>query len=76
MSDQEPIGQASMDQDGTIVLDLYPQGPGGITGIAQLRIPPGDPRYQDTLDHLGGLNPGEQKLCPPWPEQPSQGGGS
>ncbi|HHH30291.1 MAG TPA: hypothetical protein ENK57_18385 [Polyangiaceae bacterium] len=76
MSDQEPIGQASMDQDGTIVLDLYPQGPGGLTGIAQLRIPPGDSRYQDTLDHLGGLNPGEKKLCPPWPEQPSEGEGS
>jgi hypothetical protein len=69
MSDPEPIGQATMEEDGTIVLDLRPQGPGGIMGISQMRIPPADPRYQGTLVHLGGLKPGEQKLCPPWPDE-------
>lgn len=66
MSEQEPIGQATMQDDGTIVLDLYASGP--VMGTAQIRIAPGDERYQDTLTHLGGLKPGEQKLCPPWPD--------
>ena len=66
---REPIGTARMEDDGTIVLDLRPRGPGGLVGIAQMRIPPSDPRYQGTIAHVGGLNPGEEKLCPPWPDE-------
>lgn len=69
MSDDEPIGQATMEEDGTIVLDLHPRGSDGTVGIARMRIPRGDPRYEETLEHLGGLKPGEQKLCPPFPDE-------
>ena len=69
MSEQQPIGQATMEDDGTIVLDLFPSGEQGELGIAQFRISPTDAEYQSTLEHVGGLQPGEQKLVPPWPEE-------
>jgi hypothetical protein len=69
MDPNAPIGDATMKDDGTIVLDLYPELPGGGRGIAQLVYPPDHPRYRAVLEHLGGLRPGEQKPVPPWPDQ-------
>ncbi len=63
--DDRPIGTATMLADGTIVLDLIAESPGA-RGNAQFRYPPGHPKYQRTLDHLGGLAVGEQKLVPPY----------
>ena len=62
------IGSATMEQDGTIVLMLRAEGPGGTVGDAMFRYPKTHPDYQKTLDHLGGLKPGESKPVPPWPE--------
>ena len=62
-----PIGSATMTQDGTLVLDLRAEAP-GVLGIARLVHVPSDPRYAEWLEHLGGMQPGEQKLVPPWPE--------
>lgn len=62
------IGEATMDASGTITLLLRATSPGGPTGDALLLIPKGDPRYQATLQHLGGLQPGETKPVPPWPD--------
>lgn len=64
-----PIGTAAMEPDGTILLMLRAEGPGGIIGDALLRYPPGHERYQVVLEHLGGLRPGESKPVPPWPER-------
>lgn len=66
MSD-ESIGTASMEADGTILLYLRAEGPGGIVGDAQLRYPPSHTDYAAVLSHLGGLQPGEVKPVPPWP---------
>lgn len=64
----DPIGTAFLQEDGTIVLDLIARDNGAI-GHARLRFPRDHPDYQSTLDHLGGLSPGEKKLVPPWPDR-------
>ena len=62
-----PIGTASMQPDGTILLDLRATGPGGARGDARLAYPPGHRDYDMILRHLGGLRPGENKPVPPFP---------
>lgn len=65
--EQQPsIGTATMEPDGTIVLQLRAEGPGGSIGDALFRYPPDHPEYRSVLDHLGGLHPGEGKPVPPW----------
>ncbi|MDC0935911.1 hypothetical protein OAS39_06470 [Pirellulales bacterium] len=67
-----PIGSARLQEDGTLVLQLRAEGPGGIVGDAQRIYKPTDPKYQRTLDHIGGLEPGESKPLPPWPQAADQ----
>ncbi len=67
--EKQSIGFARMEEDGTIVLELRAEGPGGITGDALLRYPPGHPEYNNILRHLGGLKKGEVKQVPPWPQR-------
>ena len=62
----EPIGTAHMLEDGTVVLDLRAQGPGGQRGDARLTYPKDHPQYREVLEHLGGLTPGQSKPVPPW----------
>ena len=71
MTDQHPIGMASMDEDGTIHLDLRAEGEAGEHGLALFSYAPSDPDYAMVLRHLGGLKPGEKKLVPPWPDEPA-----
>lgn len=56
------IGQVKMQDDKTIVLDLYEPA------HLQTTYPPSHPEYKKVLDHVGGLVPGETKLVPPWPD--------
>jgi len=63
------IGVAWMEADGTIVLQLRAEGPGGARGDALMRYPVGHPQYQEILQHLGGLEKGQSKPVPPWPEK-------
>ena len=63
----DSIGVATMDPDGTIVLQLRAEGPDGVLGDALLRYPPSHKDYKDVLTHLGGMKPGESKPVPPWP---------
>jgi len=60
------IGQAYMQSDGTIVLELRAEDGKGSVGEGRLVYPPSDPRYQEILKHLAPLKPGETKLVPPW----------
>lgn len=62
------IGKAWMERDGTIVLQLRAEGPGGAVGDALLRYPANHREYDRVMRHLGGLKPGETKPVPPWPE--------
>jgi hypothetical protein len=63
---RQSIGQATMEPDGTIVLRLRAEGPGGMRGDGLFRYPPDHPQYRSVLDHLGGMRPGENKPVPPW----------
>jgi hypothetical protein len=63
------IGSATMEEDGTIVLHLRAESPGRAVGDALLRYPPGHPQYDEMLKHLGGLEKGQEKPVPPWPEK-------
>jgi hypothetical protein len=56
-----------MTPDGTIMLDLRAEGPGGDHGDARIVYPPNHKDYQMILKHLGGLKPGETKPVPPFP---------
>ena len=62
----ESIGTASMEADGTVMLHLRAEGPGGVVGDALLRYAPSHKEYAALLSHLGGLQPGEVKPVPPW----------
>jgi len=61
------IGSATMEEDGTIVLQLRAEGSEGPIGDALLRYPPNHPEYNNILRHLGGLKKGAVKQVPPWP---------
>jgi hypothetical protein len=67
----ESIGSAKMKDDGTLVLMLRAEGAGGLVGDALITYKPDDPKYKKTLEHLGGLKPGEEKPVPPWPDSPA-----
>lgn len=63
------IGSAKMEDDGTILLLLRAETPGGAVGDALLRYPPRHPQYDEILRHLGGLEKGQEKPVPPWPTE-------
>ena len=65
----DSIGSATMKEDGTIVLQLRAEGPNGITGDALLTYPPDHADYRKILDHVGGLEPGQEKPVPPFPDE-------
>ncbi|MCC6788642.1 MAG: hypothetical protein IT547_12450 [Hyphomonadaceae bacterium] len=62
------IGVATMSAERVITLQLRATSSGGAVGDALLTYAPGDPNYADVLTHLGGLEPGETKPVPPWPD--------
>lgn len=67
------IGAATMQPDGTILLQLRAEGPDGLEGDALLTYPPTHPDYESVLKHLGGLAPGQSKPVPPWPDERDAG---
>jgi hypothetical protein len=68
------VGVARMLESGTILIGI--RGP-GVDGPLQavLMVEPGDTNYQQIIDHVGGLKPGETKSIPPWPDQAPKGTG-
>lgn len=69
-ANQGSIGEANMLSDGEITLDLYAiDSETGARGHTQLRYPTSHPQYEEILEHLGGLQPGERKPVPPWEKQ-------
>ena len=60
----DAAGVATMPRDGTLILDLRAEGPGGAVGDARLVDPPAHPGYGRMLAHLGGLRSGESKPAP------------
>jgi hypothetical protein len=64
----QSIGQATMKEDGTIILRLRAETDDGALGEALFTYSPTDEDYNSILKHLGGLEPGESKPVPPWPD--------
>jgi hypothetical protein len=67
------IGDAVMEADGTIVINLR-RTADGINVSGRVKYPVSDPHYREVLDHLGGMKPGETKLVPAWddPDPPKK----
>ena len=61
------IGTAEMKADGTIVLRLRAELPGGGSGEGQLVYPPTHPDYKKILEHVSPIAPGQTVLVRPWP---------
>ena len=62
------IGTAEMKPDGTIVLRLRAELPGGGSGEGQLVYPPGHLDYKKILEHVSPIAPGETVAVRPWPK--------
>ena len=62
----DPIGVATMLPDGTLVLDLRAEGPGGLLGDARFVYAPDHAQYGVIKAHLGEIAPGEFRPVPPW----------
>ncbi len=63
----ESIGVAVMQADGTITLRLTAAiGAGCAHGELHYRSNSDD--YEEILEHIGGLSPGQTKPVPPWTE--------
>ncbi len=65
-----PIGTATMERDGTIVLQLRAMGP-GILGHATMRYQQSHPNYKEVFRHIGGIVPGQTRKVLPF-DQPAQ----
>jgi len=63
----ETVGVASMDPDGTIVLQLRGVTDDGLVAETLVRYPKGHADYEMILKHLDGLRPGESKFVKPFP---------
>ncbi len=75
--DANTIGSATMKTDGTIVLFLRAEGPGGMIGDAMRVYEPKHPRYDGILAHVGPLDPGQSVLVRAWPEpEPQEAAGA
>lgn len=61
-----PIGIASMEADGTLKLDLRRNIETRFNFHKVLRIAKDHPRYQQYLDQIGGISPGDHKSIPAW----------
>jgi hypothetical protein len=63
----EFIGTASMSADGTVTLHLTRTADGQHAN-ATFKYTTVDPKYDEVLRHIGGLNAGETKPVRPWPD--------
>jgi hypothetical protein len=67
-SESGTIGTAEMKADGTIVLRLRAELPGGGSGEGQIVYPPSHPEYKKILEHVSPIAPGQTVLVRPWPD--------
>jgi len=66
------IGFASMETDGTLILQLYAYFDDNDKtkghALSYFRYPPTHPQYEAILRHVGPIKPGDEKPVRPWPE--------
>jgi hypothetical protein len=63
---EQYIGTAVMDDDRIITLKLHAKTPGGDYGHSVFYVRPSDRNYAETIEHLGGIEPGQKKPVRPW----------
>lgn len=66
---EPPIGDATMDDDGTIRVRIRMLG--GMHADGNVSYAKNSEHYESILKHLGGMKPGDVKLVPPWPDEDS-----
>ncbi len=66
-SEDEFIGTARMEEDGTINMQLKAVGD-GIVGFGKLTYAKDHPNYAEILEHLGPMKPGAEVLVRPFPD--------
>ena len=64
----ENVGTITMASDKAIEMRLRSLPPGPIAETV-VHYKPGDAKYKETIDHVGGLVMGESKYVPPWPSR-------
>jgi hypothetical protein len=63
----DSIGVATMSNDRVVTLRLRSANLGMIAeGVFTYK--PGDPKYEEIIAHLGGIQPGQQKTVSPFPD--------
>jgi hypothetical protein len=65
----EGIGSATMMTDGTLVLTLRAEGPGGVVGHGQFVYAPDHPEYETVKNHIGQIDVDQTRPVPPWDDQ-------
>lgn len=68
MHENDIIGSATIDKDGTINLKLVART-GAIVGHSLQTIKTTDTNYQEIKRHIGDIQVGEDKLVHAWPEK-------
>lgn len=63
----ESIGVAKMSEDGTVSIQLRAESDTAI-GDGLFEYKPDSPGYDEIIEHLGGIEPGQEKPVPPWPD--------
>lgn len=63
-----PIGVATQEPDGTIILMLHAEGENGEIGDAQFRYPPSDKDYGMIKAYVGRIPPGGSVPVAPLPD--------
>jgi hypothetical protein len=63
---EQPIGVATQEADGTIVLHLRTPSDGGPVGDALIRYPPGNPHYAEMARHVGPIPKGGSVFVKPF----------
>lgn len=69
MANGDSVGVATMMNDGTITLELQTLPDDQDQGELLVQYPPSHPEYGIILAHLGGIQPGESVLIPPFPDE-------
>ena len=69
MNEKANVGYAEMTSDGVITLHLIGKTDSGIIAHAVETHRPSDPEYEEIIQHIGGMKPGEKKAVPPWPDK-------
>ncbi|MBK8090787.1 MAG: hypothetical protein IPK32_01985 [Verrucomicrobiaceae bacterium] len=64
----EVIGSASMDADRMITVMLRAEDGHGMAGDAAFFMNTDHKDYDETIQHVGGLKPGQSKPYPAWPK--------